>query len=169
MSSFSCNYIIISHQILICIYHILQHCCCLSLRQSYHCPHILQHCCSLSLRQSYHCPNASKTTLKNMGENQPLPNHNKTQQSANYEHNSWDTLCFSAGWVGGAFQKHLRALKSKNIWKKNFNVVYKLHLSMYGWDILCGILKVAFEIPHKISHPYIERCVFYWRWKFKNS
>ena len=32
---------------------------------------------------------------------------------------------------------------------------------MYGWDILCGISKVPFEIPHKISYPYIERYVFY--------
>ena len=32
---------------------------------------------------------------------------------------------------------------------------------MYGQDILCGISKVPFEIPHKISYPYIERCVFY--------
>ena len=29
---------------------------------------------------------------------------------------------------------------------------------MYGYDILCGISKVPFEIPHKISYPYIERC-----------
>ena len=28
---------------------------------------------------------------------------------------------------------------------------------MYGLDILCGISKGTFEIPHKISHPYIER------------
>ena len=28
---------------------------------------------------------------------------------------------------------------------------------MYRWDILCGILKGTFEIPHKISYPYIER------------
>ena len=27
---------------------------------------------------------------------------------------------------------------------------------MYGWDILCGISKGTFEIPHKISCPYIE-------------
>ena len=27
---------------------------------------------------------------------------------------------------------------------------------MYGYDILCGISKVPFEIPHKISYPYIE-------------
>ena len=31
---------------------------------------------------------------------------------------------------------------------------------MYGLDILCGILKVPFEIPHQISYPYIERCAF---------
>ena len=31
---------------------------------------------------------------------------------------------------------------------------------MYGQDILCGISKVPFEIPHKISYPYIEKCVF---------
>ena len=27
---------------------------------------------------------------------------------------------------------------------------------MYGWDILYGISKVPFDIPHKISYPYIE-------------
>ena len=32
---------------------------------------------------------------------------------------------------------------------------------MYGLDILCGISKVPFEIPHKISYSYIERYVFY--------
>ena len=32
---------------------------------------------------------------------------------------------------------------------------------MYGYDILCGISKVPFEIPHKISNPYIERCAIY--------
>ena len=32
---------------------------------------------------------------------------------------------------------------------------------MYGQDILYGISKVPFEIPHKISYPYIERCVVY--------
>ena len=28
---------------------------------------------------------------------------------------------------------------------------------MYGENILCGISKGAFEIPRKISYPYIER------------
>ena len=32
---------------------------------------------------------------------------------------------------------------------------------MYGYDILCGISKVPFEILHKISYPYIERRAFY--------
>ena len=30
---------------------------------------------------------------------------------------------------------------------------------MSGQDILWGISKVPFEIPHKISYPYIEGCV----------
>ena len=37
---------------------------------------------------------------------------------------------------------------------------------MYGQDILCGISKVPFEIPHKISYPYIERYDFYTTLKF---
>ena len=32
---------------------------------------------------------------------------------------------------------------------------------MYAQDILCGISKSPFEIPHKISYPYIERYNFY--------
>ena len=32
---------------------------------------------------------------------------------------------------------------------------------MYGEDILCGISKAPFEIPHKISKPYIEGFVVY--------
>ena len=31
---------------------------------------------------------------------------------------------------------------------------------MYGQDILCGISKAPFEIPHKISYLYIERYDF---------
>ena len=31
---------------------------------------------------------------------------------------------------------------------------------MYESDILCGISKGTFVIPHKISYPYIERCRF---------
>ena len=46
---------------------------------------------------------------------------------------------------------------------------------MYGQDILCGISKVPFEIPRKISCTYIEICVFYSQveilrtFRFKNS
>ena len=36
---------------------------------------------------------------------------------------------------------------------------------MYVWDILCGISKGTFEIPHKISYTYIDRCGFYWQVK----
>ena len=36
---------------------------------------------------------------------------------------------------------------------------------MYGYDILCGISKGTFEIPHKISYPYAEIC----KWKIKSS
>ena len=32
---------------------------------------------------------------------------------------------------------------------------------MYGQYILYEISKVPFEIEHKISYPYIERCAFY--------
>ena len=37
---------------------------------------------------------------------------------------------------------------------------------MYGLDILCGISKAPFEIPHKLSYPYIERYDFYTTLKF---
>ena len=32
---------------------------------------------------------------------------------------------------------------------------------MYGLDILCGISKDTFEIPHKLSYLYTEICGFY--------
>ena len=37
---------------------------------------------------------------------------------------------------------------------------------MYGQDILGGISKVPFEIPHKISYPYIGSYDFYTTMKF---
>ena len=37
---------------------------------------------------------------------------------------------------------------------------------MYGQDILGGISKVPFEIPPKISCPYIETVVFYIKVEF---
>ena len=38
---------------------------------------------------------------------------------------------------------------------------------MYGLDILCGISKEIFEIPHKISYPKIERSDFFAMLKFE--
>ena len=38
---------------------------------------------------------------------------------------------------------------------------------MYGLDILCGISKGTFEIPHKISYPYIGRFHFHTKLKFQ--
>ena len=38
---------------------------------------------------------------------------------------------------------------------------------MHGQDILCGISKSTFEIPFKISHPYIERLRIYTMLKFE--
>ena len=37
---------------------------------------------------------------------------------------------------------------------------------MYGQDILSGISKGTFEIPHNISYPYIERYDSYILLKF---
>ena len=37
---------------------------------------------------------------------------------------------------------------------------------MYGLDILCGISKVPFEIPHKISYQYVDRYDFNTALKF---
>ena len=39
---------------------------------------------------------------------------------------------------------------------------------MYGEDILCGISKGIFEIPHKVFDPYIGRCDSYKLLKFKS-
>ena len=47
------------------------------------------------------------------------------------------------------------ALKSRGSW--NVPSEQNAHLSMYGYDIWCGISKGTFEIPHQISYPYIER------------
>ena len=39
-------------------------------------------------------------------------------------------------------------------------------VSKFGWDILCGISKSTFEVPYKISYPYIEIYEFHTKWKF---
>ena len=53
------------------------------------------------------------------------------------------------------FQKCQLALKSKS--SPNLSPEWNTYLSMYGRDILCGISKICFEIPLKISYPYTER------------
>ena len=40
---------------------------------------------------------------------------------------------------------------------------------MYGQDILCGISKVPFEIPHKMSYHTLKDVYFICRWNFKSS
>ena len=40
---------------------------------------------------------------------------------------------------------------------------------MYEQDILCGISKGTFEIPHKISYPCIESKIFIQRWNRNSS
>ena len=37
---------------------------------------------------------------------------------------------------------------------------------MYGLDILSGISKGTFEIPHNFFYQYIDRCNFYTTLKF---
>ena len=59
----------------------------------------------------------------------------------------------------GSFKNTSELLDIRDL--KSLPSGYNLYLSMYGWDILCGISKVIFEIPHKMSKPYIERYEFY--------
>ena len=71
----------------------------------------------------------------------------------------WHGVVYAGVGSGGCFKNtyellNPRALKISILYKKNY-------LSMYGKDILCGISKGTFEIPHKISYTYIERCGFY--------
>ena len=53
---------------------------------------------------------------------------------------------------------------------KNTHELLNLHLliksTSFGLDILHGISNVPFEIPHKISYPYIGRYGFYTTLKF---
>ena len=49
---------------------------------------------------------------------------------------------------------NLRALKIVMLYK---NCIFQC----MGNIFFCGISKVPFEIPQKISCPYIERCLFY--------
>ena len=90
------------------------------------------------------------------------PNENKWHWTA---HQPWpEPMMTFVHWCryassGGHFRNmnellNLRALKCSTLYKKS-------HLSIYGLGSLYGISKVPFEIPHKISDSYIERCVVY--------
>ena len=50
-------------------------------------------------------------------------------------------------------------------------ITFKPHLSMIGWDNLCGISKVPFEIPHKTILPIraLRFTTSYWRVFLKRS
>ena len=64
---------------------------------------------------------------------------------------------------GGRF-KH--AYELLNLGALKIPMLYKNRIFQCMRDILCGISKGTFEIPHKISYPYIERCEFYSQVKF---
>ena len=52
-----------------------------------------------------------------------------------------------------------QAIKSKELLK--FQLYTKLYALIFGQDNLNGIPKILHEIPHKISHLYVKRYVFY--------
>ena len=54
------------------------------------------------------------------------------------------------------FEKELQVLLSKSF--KIFHFVQNLIFYCMGQIFLCGISKTSFEIPHKISCSWIERC-----------
>ena len=62
--------------------------------------------------------------------------------------------------LGGVSKTHMSSEVQELELFKFQCCIKKSCLSMYGQDILCGISKVPFEIPHKISNPYIERWYF---------
>ena len=62
----------------------------------------------------------------------------------------------------GVFKYTYEVLNLRALEMLKFQLCVKMaSLLRYGQDILYGISKVPFEIPHKISCPYIERCAFY--------
>ena len=66
-------------------------------------------------------------------------------------------------WGLGVFQKRVWAFKSE------FFKFIMITISSNIWvDILCGISKVPFEIPHKLSYPYTKNVYFIQRWQFKS-
>ena len=64
-------------------------------------------------------------------------------------------------WPGMARGRFKNTYELLNLRALKFSPVNKTQLLMYGKDILRGISKGTFEIPHKISYPYIERYDYY--------
>ena len=64
----------------------------------------------------------------------------------------------------GAFQNHTWARKSGS--SLIINIVYKLHLSMYEKDSLCGISKVPFYTKY-LTHT-LKDVYFVEKWRFKS-
>ena len=63
------------------------------------------------------------------------------------------------GWVGVGFKNKYELINLKAL---KFSTLYESYLWICGLNILCVVSMVPFEIPHKITYPYIEWCVV-WR------
>ena len=84
----------------------------------------------------------------------PATNHNL--------HQGWPSsvrhICVTRVWGVEHFKNMYSLFNLRNL---KISVLYK--------DILCGISKEPFEIPHKIPYPYIERYYFIQYSNFKSS
>ena len=57
-------------------------------------------------------------------------------------------------WGRGRFKNTYELLNLRTL---KISTLYKNHIFQSMGNIFC----VEFEIPHKISYPYVERCAFY--------
>ena len=122
----------------------------------------------MSSRQNKKIKHAFKKekTLSLQGQNSRIRSYSTVNQTA---------ICLSIRFIGSVHclkcnliniqpwltRARLRCvIDVKNVCEHS-NKIPTSYLSMYGYDILCGISKIPFEIPHIISYPYIERSVFY--------
>ena len=82
-----------------------------------------------------------------------------------------DGCCGYHGWFGAGNASLRECFKDAyellNQRAFKFSPANKMYIfQCMGKIFLCGISKDTFEIPHKISDPYIERCKFYTTSKF---